>query len=111
MKECTIDTCSREFLARGWCRAHYQRWLAMGDPRGDIPIGYPSRKPAIILSFIEQYIADKGYPPCIRDIQQGCDISSVSVVSYNLRALERDGKIQITREIARGIRLVESTHG
>ena len=107
MKECTIDICSRERYARGWCHVHYQRWFLHGDPRADIPIGRPSKKPAIILSFIKQYIADKGYPPCIRDIQQGCRISSTSVVAYNLDTLERAGKIQITREIARSIRLLE----
>lgn len=31
---CAIDGCERvEQLCRGWCRKHYQRWLAHGDPQ------------------------------------------------------------------------------
>ena len=37
-----------------------------------------------ILNFIETYIEEFGYPPSIRDIQNNCDISSTSVVKYNL---------------------------
>lgn len=33
---CLVPECltERHKKARGWCRAHYQRWLRHGDPRG-----------------------------------------------------------------------------
>ena len=44
-----------------------------------------------ILIFIEEFINDFGYPPTIRDIQNNCDISSTSVVKYNLDRLQEKG--------------------
>ena len=51
---------------------------------------------------------EKDYPPSIRDIQEGCDISSTSVVDYNLKALERLGYIRRDREVSRAIELCEA---
>jgi hypothetical protein len=31
-KACSVDGCEGRFLARGWCRKHYQRWHKTGDP-------------------------------------------------------------------------------
>lgn len=31
---CSIPDCGKPHLARGWCRAHYQRWKKHGDPHG-----------------------------------------------------------------------------
>ena len=56
-----------------------------------------------ILQFIGEFIDDEGYPPTVRDIQQACDISSTSVVDYNLSILQREGQIRRSSEIARGI--------
>ena len=61
-----------------------------------------------ILNFIRDFIDEHDYPPSIRDIQVGCDISSTSVVDYNLKALERVGRIRRDREVSRGIELVGS---
>ena len=58
-----------------------------------------------ILKFINRFIADKGYPPAIRDIQSGCRISSTSVVDYNLKILKREGYIDRHAEVSRGITL------
>ncbi|MEI6666078.1 MAG: transcriptional repressor LexA, partial [Chloroflexota bacterium] len=41
----------------------------------------------------------------IRDIQQGCEISSTSVVDYNLKRLEERGLLRRDREISRAIQL------
>ena len=60
-----------------------------------------------ILDFIGRFIDDKDYPPSIRDIQQACDISSTSVVDYNLKALERMGLIRRDREVSRAIELLD----
>ena len=64
-----------------------------------------SGKQSRILTFLRQFLDDKGYPPTIRDIQKGCRISSTSVVEYNLRILEREGYIRRDREVSRGIEL------
>ncbi|MBI2867257.1 MAG: repressor LexA [Chloroflexi bacterium] len=58
-----------------------------------------------ILAFIEEFLREHGYPPTVRDIQHACDISSTSVVDYNLRALERSGHLKRDREVSRGIGL------
>jgi len=65
-----------------------------------------STKQQAILSFIRDFISRHDYPPSIRDIQDGCQISSTSVVDYNLKALERLGHIRRDREVSRAIELV-----
>ena len=62
-----------------------------------------------ILEFIAKFLEEFGMPPTVRDIQRGCEISSTSVVDYNLRQLERDGYIKRRSEIARGIELLDET--
>ncbi len=59
-----------------------------------------------ILKFLQDFLAEHDYPPSIRDIQAGCEISSTSVVDYNLKALEAKGLIRRDREISRAIVLV-----
>jgi repressor LexA len=64
-----------------------------------------SDKQSRIINFLHRFFHEQGYPPTIRDIQSGCQISSTSVVEYNLRILEREGHIRRAREISRGIEL------
>ena len=59
-----------------------------------------------ILEYIQDFYEERSYPPTIRDIQQACDISSTSVVDYNLRILEREGHIRRDREVSRGIEVL-----
>lgn len=59
-----------------------------------------------ILLFIEEYIADHTYPPTIRDICEGCSISSTSVVDYNLKRLEELEYIKRDSEVSRGIQVL-----
>jgi repressor LexA len=66
-----------------------------------------SPKQQSILRFIRQFIEDHDYPPSIRQIQDGCAISSTSVVDYNLKKLEGDGYIRRDREVSRAIELLE----
>ena len=65
-----------------------------------------SEKQQQILEFLETFIADHDYPPSIRDIQNGCNISSTSVVDYNLKRLEEKGLIRRDREVSRAIELL-----
>jgi len=62
-----------------------------------------------IIGFIDHFLADRGYPPTVRDIQAGCRISSTSVVDYNLNILEREGYIRRHAEVSRGIELLTRT--
>lgn len=68
-----------------------------------------SAKQQAILEFLRRFIRDKDYPPSIRDIQIGCNISSTSVVDYNLKALERMGHIRRDREVSRAIELLDGS--
>lgn len=65
-----------------------------------------SEKQRDILRFLERFITEHDYPPSIRDIQQGCGISSTSVVDYNLKRLEEKGLIRRDREVSRAIELL-----
>jgi repressor LexA len=56
-----------------------------------------------ILAFIEAFVADQGFPPAIRQIQEKLDISSTSVVAYNLKALETKGMLKRQGKVSRGI--------
>ena len=68
-----------------------------------------SDKQRRIISFLERFLSEKGYPPSIRDIQAGCGISSTSVVDYNLNLLESRGFIRRHAEVSRGIKLLTRT--
>jgi repressor LexA len=65
-----------------------------------------SGKQAQILDFLNEFIEENNYPPSIRDIQEGCGISSTSVVDYNLRKLEEKNLIRRDREVSRGIEVL-----
>jgi repressor LexA len=61
-----------------------------------------------ILTFIKNFLDEHSYPPTVRDIQTGCNVSSTSVVDYNLRILQRDGYLKRETEVSRGIELLGS---
>ncbi|MFH0942537.1 MAG: transcriptional repressor LexA [Chloroflexota bacterium] len=64
-----------------------------------------SRKRQRILSFISDFLNERGYAPTVRDIVRGCDISTSSVVQYHLDILKREGHIQRDPRVFRSIRL------
>ena len=68
-----------------------------------------SHRQTRILKFIKDFVRGHGYPPSIRDIQGACDISSTSVVDYNLSILEREGFIRRDPEVSRGIELLNAS--
>jgi repressor LexA len=65
-----------------------------------------STRQEAILQFIDRFLQENGYPPSIRDIGTAVNITSTSVVNYNLKALEREGFIARAPEVSRGLRLV-----
>jgi repressor LexA len=62
-----------------------------------------------ILDFIEHFQQRQGYPPTVREIGQAVDISSTSVVDYNLKALERHGHLRRDPDVSRGLELTGRT--
>lgn len=61
-----------------------------------------------IFNFIVTYKrAHDGNSPTVRQIMESCDISSTSVVAYNLARLVVDGRIRITgNRVTRSIEVV-----
>ena len=68
-----------------------------------------SKRRQQILDYLHEFLQDNGLPPTVRDIQKSCDISSTSVVDYNLRLLERDGFIRRRPDVSRGIELLDDS--
>ena len=66
-----------------------------------------SQRQALILTFIRDYTAQHMYPPTVREIVKGCDLSSTSVALYNLVVLGNRGYLTRTPDVARGIVLTE----
>jgi len=62
-----------------------------------------SQKQTLIYDFICEYLDQNGISPTIEDVRNGCNISSKSVVSYNLNILEKKGLLDRRRGIARSI--------
>lgn len=69
-----------------------------------------SGRQVAIYDFIVDYLRREQLPPSIRDIQDGTNISSTSVVVYNLVRLDRIGLIEYQaqpgRFRSRGIKIV-----
>jgi repressor LexA len=60
-----------------------------------------------MLEYISVYIDDAGRPPTIREIGQAVNISSTSVVNYNLNKLNEKGFIDRDSDVSRGLRLTD----
>lgn len=60
-----------------------------------------------MLAFIRNFTARNSYPPTVREIAGGCDISSTSVVDYNLRRLEKQDCLTRVPGLSRSIVLTE----
>jgi repressor LexA len=60
-----------------------------------------------MLDFIADFMDEHQFPPTVRDIQAGCEVSSTSVVDYNLQILQREGFLRRLPEVSRGIELLD----
>ena len=56
-----------------------------------------------VLAFIEAWIAERVNAPTVREIIDGCGLTSTSVAMYHLSALVREGRLIHTPGISRGI--------
>jgi repressor LexA len=66
-----------------------------------------SKRQQKMLDYIWEYIRDAGRPPTIREIGAAANISSTSVVNYNLTKLTEKGFVNRDAEVSRGLRLTE----
>ena len=66
-----------------------------------------SVRQAKILKMLRDFGEEFGYPPTIRQIGEKVGISSTSVVSYNLKVLERRGYVERDPDVSRGLRLMQ----
>jgi len=56
-----------------------------------------------ILSFIQKFQRERGYPPTIREIGGAFGIASTNGVRYHLHRLEEQGLLRRSEKISRGI--------
>ncbi|HLQ41040.1 MAG TPA: transcriptional repressor LexA [Tetragenococcus sp.] len=61
-----------------------------------------------VLKFIHQSVAEKGYPPTVREIGEGVQLSSTSTVHGHLSRLEKKGLIQRDATKPRAIELTQT---
>lgn len=66
-----------------------------------------SRRQQNILKYVWEYWRESGRPPTIREIGSAVNISSTSVVNYNLNKLEEKGFLEREAEVSRGLKLTE----
>ena len=64
--------------------------------------GRVSARQQRILEFIRDFLVEHHYPPTVRDIQTGCEVSSTSVVDYNLKILHREGYLRNATPVCPG---------
>lgn len=70
-----------------------------------------SKRQKHILTYMEQYIEQNGYPPTIREIGLATGINSTSVVNYNLNKLVQAGYLERSDRVSRGMRLTTAVPG
>ncbi len=64
-------------------------------------------KQKVIYEYIKQFIIKNSYPPSIREIAQGVDLSSTATVHVHLKNLQDKGYIKVNASKNRAIELVE----
>ena len=85
-------------------RSAYDHGLTRPADAGETRL---NQRQARILAFIQDYTAHHVYPPTLREIVEGCGLSSTSVALYNVVSLGQKGYLTRTRDVARGIVLTE----
>ena len=68
-------------------------------------MGKVTSKQQVVLDFIQRYVAEHKKAPLIREIQEGCSITSYKSAVDRLNALERKGLIGRRPNKHRGIRV------
>jgi len=65
-----------------------------------------TEKQATFLAFLKEYLEDKGYPPTVREIMNGLNLSSTNIIRKYLIILERKGYIKRQGNSSRAIEIV-----
>jgi repressor LexA len=63
-----------------------------------------------MLHYIHDSLNEESRPPTIREIGGALDISSTSVVNYNLNRLSEKGLLERDRTVSRGLRLTDMAY-
>ncbi len=63
-----------------------------------------------ILSFIEEYTSEKGYPPTVREICTGVGLNSPSTVHGYISRLQKAGLLEKDASSSRGLRLAQKSN-
>ena len=71
-----------------------------------IIIEKPTKKQTEVLTFIKKFIVENGFPPSIREIGKGLNLSSSATVFVHLKNLEAKGLIRTTSSKFRTIELL-----
>jgi repressor LexA len=58
-----------------------------------------------IVEYIARTVAERGYPPSVREIAEAVGLASTSAVHHHLIALERDGLLERGTHSSRALRL------
>lgn len=74
-------------------------------------MGRTSDKQEKILGFLNEYMADNGYAPSVREICAAVGLKSTATVSYHLNELKRRGLIEGDSSKRRAISLPDSRRG
>ncbi len=69
----------------------------------------PTKKQKELLSFIEEFIAARGYSPSYREIMQGLRYTSVATVALHVNNLIKRGHLQKRDRSARSLEVVKPT--
>ena len=68
-----------------------------------------TKKQAVMLEFIKQYIAVHGFPPSFDDIAKGLQLRSRSNVHRMVHHLKKDGMLTMKAKKFRSIQLIDKT--
>lgn len=63
-------------------------------------------KQKTVYDFIQQYCAEQGFPPTLREISAGTGVLNISAVCGHLSAIQKKGYIDRQADKARSIRIV-----
>ncbi len=62
-----------------------------------------TERQAQVLAFIKDFYAEKRYPPSFKEIADHIGVTSSNAVAGHIKALEKKGFINYTKNIARGV--------
>ena len=65
-----------------------------------------TEKQTVVLNFVKKYMAEHGYPPTIREICAGVNLSSTATVFVHIKNLEKNGYLKTANNKFRTIELL-----